>query len=116
MNEISASLSVSVSQGGNSASGSVSFHADAQADGFTGSEQLAGTTAAALDFGDLALPQMLFVKNLDSANFVQIDANSSFNGFPQKILPGQGVFLAPKTGTIYAKADTAPVLLWVVVA
>ncbi len=116
MNEISASLSINISQGGNAASGSVAFRADAQADGFTGSEQLAGTSATALVFGDLGLPQFVFVKNLDETNYVQIDANNSFNGFPQKLLPGQGIFLTPQTGTIYAKANTAPVLLWVVAA
>jgi len=112
-NEISASLSLSAALGGLSVSGSAGFRANAQANGFFESEQSIATSATALDFSALGTPQLLFVKNLDETNFVQIDANNSFNGFPQKVLPGQGILLAPQTGTIYAKANTAAVLLGV---
>lgn len=56
-------------------------------------------------------PAYLMLINQDPTNFVQIDANTSFNGFPQKILPGGFIVLSPETATVYAKADTAGILL-----
>jgi hypothetical protein len=114
-NEISASLSISISFGADSVSGSAAFKASAQANGFSENEQLIGTTATALDFENQTTPQLVFIKNLDPNNYVQIDANNSFNGFPQKLLPGEAILLTPETGTIYAKANVAAVLLAVVV-
>ena len=114
-NEISAGVSIGVSHGADSVSGSASFRANAQTNGFSENEQLIETTATLLDFEDQTTPQLLFIKNLDANNYVQIDANNSFNGFPQKLLPGQGILLTPQTGTIYAKANVAAVLLAVVV-
>jgi hypothetical protein len=58
-------------------------------------------------------PAYLLVINNDPTNFVQVDANSSFNGFPQKVLAGGFIVLSPETATVYAKADTGAVLVTV---
>jgi hypothetical protein len=58
-------------------------------------------------------PAYLFILNDDPTNYVQVDANSSFNGFPQTIQPGGFILLSPGTATVYAKANTSPVIITV---
>ncbi len=116
-NEISANLSVTINSAGNSVAGASQYLASLSGTGFIGNDQTVGTTAEALLFGDVgANPAIVFVKNTDSTNFVQIDSISTMVNFPQTLLPGQSVVLLPATGTIYAKADTAPCNCWVVAA
>lgn len=114
-NEISTNLSVSANTSGQSVSGSASGSADAGAGGFIGTEVTVATSAAALDLGPVTSdPVFIFVKNLDGTNFIQIDSTSAMTAFPQKVLPGQAIYLNPATAVIYAKADTAPCKIWVV--
>jgi len=79
--------------------------------------QSIGTTAEALDLGDLAnVGGLLVVKNTDATNYVEVDAVNTFNSFPQKILPGQAIVLGAQTTTIYARANTAAVSVVVAAA
>lgn len=78
--------------------------------------QSIATSSTALNIGTLSGPGPLMIKNLDSTNYVEVDANSSFNGFPQKIPAGQSIFLWPETDTIYLKANTGAVLVQVLFA
>jgi len=79
-----------------------------------GDEQTIATTSTALNLGDISGIKALYVRNLDATNFVQIDSNNGFANFPQKLYPGDAILLLPQTTTIYAKADTAPVKIWIV--
>lgn len=85
---------------------------------FIGDEQIIGNTSAAtLLLGNVgSAPVFVFIKNMDATNYITVDAVSALNAFPQKILPGNGVYLTPLTGTIYAQANTAPCKAFVVSA
>jgi hypothetical protein len=114
-NEISASVSASISQAGQTVSGSKSFSANLASTSFLGSEVTIGSTsAAALFIGGLSNPSVVLIVNQDTTNFITVDNVALLTNFPQKLLPGQAVLLLPETGTIYAKADTAPCQAWVV--
>lgn len=79
--------------------------------------QTIGTTAEAIALGDLANVRGGFLlKNEDATNYVEIDSANTFDKFPQKILPGGFIFLAPQTLTIYAKANTAAISLSITAA
>lgn len=113
--EISASINTTISSGGQSVAGAISFTADLSSTSFIGEEVTIGsTTAATLYLGGLSDPSTVMIVNLDGTNFLTVDSVVTLDKFPQKLLPGQGVLLLPLTGTIYAKADTAPCQAWVV--
>jgi hypothetical protein len=79
--------------------------------------QSIGTSSEALNLGDLAnVGGGLLIKNTDETNYVEIDAVNTFNSFPQKILAGRTILLAPQTTTIYAKANTASVAITIAAA
>lgn len=114
-NEISVSVSCSISSGGQSVSGAKSFTASLSAASFIGEAITIGsTTAATVSIGGLSNPSTVLVINLDTTNFITVSGDVGLTQFQQKILPGQGCLLLPETGTVYAKADTAPCLAWVV--
>lgn len=72
--------------------------------------QVVGTSSEALLLGDLAnVGGGLIIRNNDADNYVEVDAITSFDAFPQKILPGQAVRLAPQTISLFVKANTASV-------
>lgn len=81
-----------------------------------GGTQLIATSATAIELGAISTIGHLYIENADSANYVEIDSANTFDKFPQKIRAGKGIFLAPQTTTIYAKANTASVLIRVVAA
>lgn len=114
-NEISVTLNATISQGGQGVSGTGSFNANLATTTFLGQEITIGsTTAAALYLAGISNPSVILIINQDSVNFIQVDSAATFDKFPQTLLPTQGVLLLPATGTIYAKADTAPCQVWVV--
>lgn len=114
-NEIAVSLSATISQAGQSVSGSGSYNASLSATTFLGEEVTIGSTSAALlPLGGLAAPSIVYIKNLDTANFITVDSAAALTSFPQKIRAGQSILLLPETGSIYAKADTAPIQAWIV--
>lgn len=116
-NEITTNLTVSVTIDGQTAIGSITGQSDASNNAFIGNEQIIGTVAETLLLGDIgSSPVFVFLRNMDTANYVEVDSANTFDKFPQKILPGKGVFLYPETGTIYLKANTASVRVWVVAA
>lgn len=115
-NETAVSINMTVTDAGGNINGNVSFQEDFAGGGAIANEQTIGTSAEALVFGDVGTPKSVFVKNTDPDNFVEIDAVSTMDAFPQKLMPGQGILLKPQTATIYAKADTASCKVWVVAA
>lgn len=116
-NEISTSISVTVSLSGQIATGTVTGLSDASNNAFMGNEQLIGTSAETIFLGDIgSAPVFLFVRNMDATNFVTVDSVNTLVNFPQVIMPGKAIYLFPQTGTIYCKADTASCRIWVVSA
>lgn len=109
-NEITMQALVSTTKtGGALAPGTLSGNADQSAVYNIDNIVSIGTSAEALDFGDISgAPAVLIAKNLDSTNFVQfaLDSGVSTQIFG-KLLAGQVMLLPPQTGTLYAKADTA---------
>ena len=109
-NEISLSVGFSASKGGvtvRAPSGGITRN-------MAGTEMISnvqsvGTSAEALQLGDVTTIGYLVVKNLDATNFVEIDSANTFDKFPQKLLAGDQVVLRPQTATIHVKANTAAV-------
>lgn len=114
-NEITLNVLLQAIKAGATVSGAVSQSLSMTGNNFIGNVQSIGTADENLVLGDVTNPpQYVLIINQDTTNFVQIDANSSYNGFPQKILPGGCILLCPETATIHAKADTAAVNVLVV--
>lgn len=113
--EIKCSIKLSIaSKGGSKASGDIDSTEDLGA-GCVGFQATIGSSsAAAINIGIGGIPKVLYIQNNDPDNFVQVDNVAALNGWPQKILPGTGILLRPTAATVYAKADTAPVPLWIV--
>lgn len=71
--------------------------------------QAIGTSAENIAGGDVSTPGYLFLKNLDSTNFVEVgkDVSASFEKLI-KLQPGEeAVFRVADSTTIQLKADTA---------
>lgn len=121
--EISANVKVSISSAGTSqAQGNLNWNEDLVG-GCIGFEATIGsTTAAAISLGaGITNPKFVYIQNLDPGtytptpgNFVTVDAVVGLTAWPQKIIPGTAAILRPLNATIYAKADTAPVKVWIV--
>lgn len=111
--EISASLNVTINDAGNAVQGASSFQVD-----FSGSlistEILVPTSSTLLSLAPVTTPKVLFIKNMDATNFIDIDHVTGFTSWKQRLQPGQGILLLPLDGTIYGKADTASVKIFVV--
>jgi hypothetical protein len=112
-NEITATATLNITLTGQTASGTTTFQANLTGD-FVGEEQDIGITSETLGLGDITLPKVVYIRNMDTTNFVQVDSATTFDKFPQKIYPGQAVLLLPETATIYIKADTAPLKIFTV--
>jgi hypothetical protein len=109
--EITSKIDVSIGSKGGKASGSISTTEDS--DLFYGFNVTAGTAAAAINLG-VTSPKLVFVQNNDATNYVEVDNVITMNGWPQKIKPGCGVLLRPPNGTLFGRANSGPVAIWIV--
>lgn len=75
-------------------------------------DTIAETAAEALDISDITTIELICMKNLDGTNYVEIDCNYTDTTFraSTKIEAGKTAVFKP-SGTVYAKADTADVLV-----
>jgi hypothetical protein len=111
--EIKSSIKLAIASSGSSgADGSLSTTEDL-AGKFVGFQETVGTAAAAINLG-IATPKVIFIQNTDPDNSMIVDNVSALNGWPQAIPAGAGVLLRPSSGTLYAKANVAPVKAWIV--
>ena len=111
-NEISVSASVSASKNGVSLSQSGSKLITMAGDDMLVNTQVIGTSAELIDFAEIAgAPSVLFVKNTDSTNFVELGGDSGLTVFKMKLPAGHVAVFQPSSATLYAKADTAAVRL-----
>jgi hypothetical protein len=117
-NEISATATLSASKGGAaiaaSSSLSGSLHVDMAGAQMISNVQVVGTSAEAIVLGDVSTIGYVYLKNMDAANFVEIALDSGVSTLVFAKLKAGGIALFPaKTATMYAKADTAEVNLFV---
>lgn len=109
-NEITVNMSATLNNGRVTTFASCIFNS-LFAGNFIGDTQPISASPTLLTLADT--PEHVFVKNLDDIHYVEVDSASTFDKFPQRILPGMGIFLMPQTGTIYAKAQTGTVNVFV---
>lgn len=106
--EIIISAGLKVSKGGASINLSASTAQDMSGEDMLQDTQLIGTSAEAVTFGEISgAPAYIFVKNLDSTNFVTVGWTNPPTEI--KILAGKFALFPTSSGTIYAVADTASV-------
>jgi hypothetical protein len=105
--EISVTVTAGITVSSQTVSGTSTYKDDLTGE-YIGEEQSVGTTAALIDVGTITTPAILYVRNLDATNYIEVDSISTMANFPQKLFPGEAVLLKPETGTVYAKAHTAP--------
>lgn len=113
-NEISVSVSLSASKHGaaNAAAGSLTL--TMAGDQMINNVQIITNVAAeAVVLGDVGSIGYVFLKNLDSTNYVEIDSVNTMDSWPQRLFPGEFILLKPEGLTMYALANDAPVNLQV---
>src|SRR4051812_503069 len=97
------------------ASGSLTKTNDMTGDQMFANVQIVGTSAEALAMNDVATLGLLFVRNMDATNFVQLALDSGMTNKFAKLKPGEFCLVpVDPSATIYAKADTAACNLQVV--
>jgi hypothetical protein len=107
-NEIMISAGFQASKSGATISASESGSFDMTGDDMVQGTQLIGTAAEVLNLGEVSGDvALLFAKNLDATNFVEIALDSGMTQKFIKLRPGRFALLPPATATLYAKADTA---------
>jgi len=111
-NEITQTVNLTVSKNNASSSFSCIKRIDMTGSAITQATQSIGTTAEVLALGDIVTaPGNLAIKNLDSTNYIEIGGDSGLTVFKVKLLAGQSLIFTPTSATIYAKANTAAVLI-----
>lgn len=109
-NEITQSITLSVTKNGATASFSASKRIDMAGDDYLTGTQLIGTSAEVVALGEITgAPGAIAIKNLDAANFIEIGGDSGLTVFKIKIRPGQSALFEPSAATLYALANTASV-------
>jgi hypothetical protein len=113
-NEISVSVWLSVSKHGASNAGAGSRTLTMAGDQMINNVQIISSVAPeAVVLGDVGTIGYVFLKNLDSTNYVEIDSVNTLDNWPQRLLPGEFILLKPEGITMYALANDAPVNLQV---
>lgn len=116
-NEVSASATVKAAKGGASVSSSKSFSISMTGDEMLSLTQEIGTSAEQIGFGGITgAPAILFIQNLDAANYVDISLESDGSAPFIKLTAGKAALFQPASDTIYAKANTAAVRILVTAA
>ncbi len=116
--EISISANFSCSKNGATVGGTGTKSIDMAGTAAISNVQAVGTTTEALVIGDITNVGYLFLKNLDSTNFVQIGLNTPVADADAfcTLLPGEFALVPTRLETIYAKANTAGINLLVAAA
>lgn len=114
--EITSLSGLTVSVGGLTAAASLSKVSDIAGGNFLSNVQTVGTTEEAIQVGDVTGECFIYIKNTDSTNFVQIALDSAVSTqIFAKLRAGEALQMHAKTATLYAKADTSPVDIQVII-
>jgi hypothetical protein len=108
--EITISVRMAFSKSGAKASRTENINVDVTGDSFTHEIQSVGTTEEELAQGaDLGTPGYIFIKNLDSTNYVEVGVTTGV--YTVKLLAGEVACFRVNGATIYAKANSSSVLV-----
>lgn len=108
--ELKLVLSILYSKGGAVYERTIDDSIDQTGDSFTVANQSVGTTEEELtQHADLGTPGFVFVHNLDDTNYVEVGSTTGV--YDIKLLAGQWAIYPHNSATVYAKANTAAVLL-----
>ena len=110
-NELSVTVIHSVTRDGVVARLEKSKTMDQAGTEYLNNTQSIATSSTAISMGDVTTLGRLTVLNTDDTNYVEVDSATTFDKFPQKIRPGEAIQLCPQTATLYAKANTAAVVI-----
>lgn len=111
-NEIRTQISQSLTNGNLTDSVSLSFQTDQATAASAGGVQIVGTSAEALNLGDVSSVGPMVLINLDATNYVEFGIDSS--GFVPigRIEPGEAAMYQPSSGTTpYVRANTGNVTI-----
>jgi hypothetical protein len=108
-NEIQVGAQVSVTRSGVTNLITVSASFDQTSPYNLQNVQAIGTADEVLVVGDTTNPPFtVILRNLDAMNYVEVDSASTYDKFPQKLLPnGDFIKLNPETNVIHLKAHTS---------
>jgi hypothetical protein len=113
-NEISVSITLGVTKGFLSIAKDVSVKADMAGTHHSAGAQTIGTSDEQIVFGsDVATAGFCWFRNLDATNYVDVgvhDGGGTFIAFG-RLMPGQAALMPLATLSVYAKANTAAVVL-----
>ena len=105
-NELSLSVSLAFSKGGASVARSEGIQVTVTGDAFSHEVQEIGTVEEALAQGsELGTPGYIFIKNLDSTNYVEIGSTTGV--YDIKLKAGEVCLYRHNSATVYAKSNTA---------
>ncbi len=107
--EIQLSLSISCSKNGASINASGNMSITMAGDQFISNIQIVGTSNEALQVGDVSTTGYVYVKNLDSTNYVEVFLDNANTYLVAKLFPGEFTLYKPGgTGAanLFARANT----------
>lgn len=107
--EINSQKSFTYKKNGVTITRSVNTTYDAAGNGNIGQVVSVGTSDETLDKGDVSTPGMLYARNLDATNFLDIGPDGTV--YPIRLKPGCDCLLQWNGSAIHVKANTAPCLL-----
>lgn len=108
--ELRLGIVLSFSKGGAKANRAEHIEVDVTGDAFTHEVQSVGTTEEELPQGaDLGTPGYVFIKNLDSTNYVEIGSTTGV--YDIKLLAGEVALYRHNSATLYGKANSAACLV-----
>lgn len=107
--EINLSFAVTVLANGVAAGASHAQLADHAGVALLKNVQNIGTSAELLVVGDVSPVKKVYVRNMDTANYVEIALDSGMTNKLAKLEAGDCMWLPVSTGTLYLRANTAAV-------
>lgn len=109
-NELSLRATISFKKGGAECTRYENISVTVSGDAFSHEVQSVGTTEEALAQGaELGTPGYMFIKNMDATNYVEIGSTTGV--YDIKLKAGEFCIYRHNSATVYAKANTAAVLV-----
>ena len=107
-NELSIAIKLNFSKGGAEVKRAESISVTVTGDAFTHDVQQIGTTEEAIAQGaELGTPGYIFIKNLDSTNYLEVGSTTGV--YDIKLQAGEICLYRHNSATIYGKANTSAV-------
>jgi len=101
------SISFSIAKSNLRVSDTVSLNEDLSGTDYYAKSWTVTTSWVAIPLDALASFDLLFIKNTDATNYVQIALDNASAQIFAKLTAGRAMFLPPNTSTLYWRANTA---------